>query len=77
MVAHAKLEIKLGATLAMQTPEGRVKSLQVKFLKNSMGQEITVAKPGEVVLLPHVSGACVGSVLDRSQTTNSTSSPPF
>ena len=77
MVAHAKLEIKLGDTLAMQTPEGRVKSLQVKFLKNSMGQEITVAKPGEVVLLPHVSGACVGSVLDRSQTTNSTSSPPF
>ncbi|HAZ13309.1 MAG: hypothetical protein A2X86_15195 [Bdellovibrionales bacterium GWA2_49_15] len=65
MVARLKSGVKLGDSLAMQTPEGRVNPLQLRFLRNSLGEELSEAKAGDLVVIPHVSGACVGSVLDR------------
>ncbi|MBI2520279.1 MAG: U32 family peptidase [Bdellovibrio sp.] len=65
MVVQLKREMKLGDTLAMHTPEGRVSPVQVRFLKNSLGHDISEAWPGDVAIIPHVRGACVGSLLGR------------
>jgi len=62
MAKNPKRAIRRGDLLNLLAPDGREKSLRLRVLRNSMGEEIEEAREGELFFVPWVSGMNVKSM---------------
>jgi putative protease len=59
MVKSRKISIKIGDKIVLNTPDGKIKKVQVESLSNSSGTEIKEALFGQICYIKHVSGISV------------------
>ena len=59
LLKNPREKIVLHDELEFKTPEGKVKSQKISFLRNALMKDIAVGKSGEIVFLPHMSALSV------------------
>jgi putative protease len=60
---HPTEGLKIGDQVQIKTPEGKIKYIQIKELKDSSQRNISLAKPKSIVFMSHVGGVSVKSRL--------------
>ena len=59
MVKSKDLCLKLGESLTLRTPDGKVKDLVISELRNSSGENIESASMNSIAFINHISGISV------------------
>lgn len=62
IITHPELSLKVGETLELLSPEGREKTLAVRTLRDALGNDVEVAKSGDIVFLPPMGGISIKSL---------------
>ena len=59
LLKNPKENVHLNDELEFKTPEGRVKTQKVHFLRNALLEDVSMGTNGEVVFVPHISALSV------------------
>jgi putative protease len=62
LITHPHDELFVGDTIEFLSPEGREKTLQVKYLKDASGNSQDSAKAGDIVFVSHLGGISIKSL---------------